>query len=35
VRVEDAEIVVQSALELDAKVRAEMTATWRRFRPRD
>jgi acyl-coenzyme A thioesterase PaaI-like protein len=35
VRVEDAEIVVKSALELDAKVRAEMTATWRRFRPRD
>jgi acyl-coenzyme A thioesterase PaaI-like protein len=34
VSVEDAEIVVKSELELDDKVRAVMTATWRRFRPR-
>jgi acyl-coenzyme A thioesterase PaaI-like protein len=33
--VEDAEVIVESELEVDDKVRAVMTATWRRFRPRD
>ena len=32
--VDEAEIVVHSELEFDDKVRATMTATWRRFRPR-
>jgi acyl-coenzyme A thioesterase PaaI-like protein len=35
VSVEEAEMIVQSELEVDDKVRAVMTATWRRFRPRD
>jgi acyl-coenzyme A thioesterase PaaI-like protein len=34
-RVDESEIVVGSELELDDKPRAVMTATWRRFRPRD
>ena len=33
-RVDESEIVVTSELEVDGKVRAAMTATWRRFRPR-
>jgi acyl-coenzyme A thioesterase PaaI-like protein len=33
-RVDESEIVVHSSLEFEAKVRATMTATWRRFRPR-
>ena len=32
--VDESEIVVTSELEVDGKVRAAMTATWRRFRPR-
>jgi acyl-coenzyme A thioesterase PaaI-like protein len=32
--IEEAEIVVRSELTVDDKVRATMTATWRRFRPR-
>jgi acyl-coenzyme A thioesterase PaaI-like protein len=35
VSVDDAEMVVTSQLEVDDKVRAVMTATWKRFRPRD
>jgi acyl-coenzyme A thioesterase PaaI-like protein len=35
VDVEEAEMVVRSELEVDDKVRAVMTATWRRFRPRE
>jgi len=34
VTIDESEIVVGAALEVDAKVRATMTATWRRFRPR-
>jgi acyl-coenzyme A thioesterase PaaI-like protein len=34
VSVAETEIVVTSQVELDDKVRAVMTATWRRFRPR-
>jgi acyl-coenzyme A thioesterase PaaI-like protein len=34
VAVEEDQIVVQAALELEGKVRATMTADWRRFRPR-
>jgi acyl-coenzyme A thioesterase PaaI-like protein len=33
-RVDEKEIVVHSELAVDDKVRAEMSATWRRFRPR-
>ena len=33
-RIDEAEIVVHSELEVDDKVRATMSATWRRFRPR-
>jgi acyl-coenzyme A thioesterase PaaI-like protein len=33
-RVDASEIVVRSSLEFEDKVRATMTATWRRFRPR-
>jgi hypothetical protein len=32
--IDEAEIVVHSELEVDEKVRATMTATWKRFRPR-
>ena len=34
VSVDEMEVVVKSELELDAKTRAVMTATWRRFSPR-
>jgi hypothetical protein len=34
VSVEEDQIIVQAALELEGKVRANMTADWRRFRPR-
>ena len=34
VSVEEGQIVVHAAIEYDGKVRAEMTADWRRFRPR-
>jgi len=34
VSVEEDQIVVQAALEFEGKVRANMTADWRRFRPR-
>lgn len=33
-RVDESEIVVHSLVEYDEKVRATMSATWRRFRPR-
>jgi len=33
-RIEEREIVVQSELVVDDKVRATMSATWRRFQPR-
>ncbi len=33
-RIDEAEIVVRSELVVDDKVRATMSATWRRFRPR-
>jgi acyl-coenzyme A thioesterase PaaI-like protein len=33
-RVDEQEIIVRSDLELDDKIRATMTATWLRFRPR-
>ena len=33
-RIDEAEIVVHSELEVDEKVRATMTARWKRFRPR-
>ena len=33
-RVDESEIVVHSELTFDDKVRATMSATWRRFRPR-
>jgi hypothetical protein len=33
VTVDEREIVVESRLEFDGKVRATMTATWLRFRP--
>jgi acyl-coenzyme A thioesterase PaaI-like protein len=33
--VDEAEIVVRSELEVDGRSRAEMIATWRRFRPRE
>ena len=32
--IDETEIVVHSELEVDGKVRATMSATWRRFRPR-
>ena len=33
-RIDESEIVVRSELSVDDKVRATMTAVWRRFRPR-
>jgi hypothetical protein len=33
-RVDESEIVVHSELVVDDKVRATMSAAWRRFRPR-